>query len=369
MSGRTRRRVLAAVLVAVAVLGAGAVVWASQVRAGEPAAEVAPLPTVAVTRGDLVTTVQQTGQLGYAGAHQLVGHRAGIITALPRVGQIIDRGQPVHAVDQRPVPLFFGAVPLYRPLAAGAVGEDVRLLEQNLVELGHATAAALTVDATYTTATSAAVRRWQRALGLPQTGAVEPGDAVVAPGPVRITSVQPLVGAATGPGETIAAGTGTGHGVHVDLDRRYRSLVVVDGRVRVQLFGGKAVDGTITTVGTAAAAAQDNDSGDGQGGAGQGGAGQQTVPVDIVITGPEAEFGGVFEGPVTVVLAGEARRGVLSVPVEALTVGPDGGYAVVVVDGVGRRTVGVTTGLITSSRAEISGQGIAEGTRVEVPSL
>ena len=64
---------------------------------------------------------------------------------------------------------------------------------------------------------------------------------------------------------------------------------------------------------------------------------------------------------------GESRHNVLSVPIEALTVLPDGGYAVVVADNTGRRTVPVTTGLITASRVEIT--GVAEGTQVEVPTL
>lgn len=91
--------------------------------------------------------------------------------------------------------------------------------------------------------------------------------------------------------------------------------------------------------------------------------------MDIRITSREAELGGVFEGPVTVLFPGESRQGVLTVPVEALTALPGGEYAVMVVDASGRRPVPVTAGLITSSRVEISGPGIEEGIRVEVPTL
>jgi hypothetical protein len=94
---------------------------------------------------------------------------------------------------------------------------------------------------------------------------------------------------------------------------------------------------------------------------------QQNIGVDIRITSQEADLGGVVEGPVTVVFPGETRRGVLSVPIEALTVLPDGGYAVVVTEPPTRGTVPVTIGLVTSSRVEIT--GVAEGTRVEVPTL
>jgi peptidoglycan hydrolase-like protein with peptidoglycan-binding domain len=356
VSGRTW--VVVTVLV-VAVLATGAVGYANRGRAGSAAEEPKPLPTVPVTRGDLVSSVQQPGQLGYVGSYQLVGQRPGTITALPGAGQAIDRGQPVYAVDQRPIPLLFGQVPLYRTLAVDATGEDVRQLEQNLVDLGLAPH--LTVDTRFTTATEAAVKRWQHVLGVSETGTVEAGDAVVAPGPVRITSVRPVVGAASRPGDEVAAATGTGHGVHVDLDRRYRSLAAVDQPVRVQLFGGRTVDGMVGSIGSTATSPSNNQQSP------QPQQQQQTIAVDIRITSPEADLGGVFEGPVTVQFPGETRKAVLSVPIEALTVLPDGGYAVVVVDPAGRRTVRVTLGLITASRVEIT--GVAEGTRVEVPTL
>jgi peptidoglycan hydrolase-like protein with peptidoglycan-binding domain len=358
-------RIAAVVVLAAAVAGTGAVVYANPRRAGTQAETPISLPTVPVTRGDLTSSVQQPGQLGYTGNFQLVGQRPGTITALPRVGQVIDRGQPVYAVDQRPIPLLMGEVPLFRMLTSGTSGEDVRQLEQNLVDLDLAPR--LTVDTQFTAATEAAVKRWQHALGVPETGAVEPGDAVVAPWPVRITSVRPVLGASSAPGQEVATVTSTGHGVHVDLDRRYRSLVAADQRVRVQLFGGRAVDGVVASIGSTATSPNVNNQTSGQQ---QQQPQSQNLAVDISITSPEAELGGVFEGPVTVLFPGESRRNVLSVPIEALTVLSDGKYAVVVaaaVDGTGRQTVPVTTGLITSSRVEIS--GVAEGTRVEVPTL
>jgi peptidoglycan hydrolase-like protein with peptidoglycan-binding domain len=254
------------------------------------------------------------------------------------------------------VVLFFGDVPVYRPLADGATGADVLLLEQNLSALGYG---GFTVDSTFTAGTAAAVRRWQKALDLPETGVVDVGAAVVAPAAVRIESVTPVVGEMLAPGSVVATATGTGHGVRVELDRRYRALAVAGGAVRVSLFGGTAVDGQVTAIGTTATEAPDN----GQPTANQ----QQTIGVDIALTSQESALGGVFEGPVTVEFPGESRQDVLTVPIEALTLDADGGYAVVVVVGGRRRTVPVTTGLVTSSRVEVT--GVAEGMRVEVPDL
>lgn len=286
-----------------------------------------------------------------------------MLTAVPSAGQVIDLGQPAYSVDQRPIPLLFGTVPLYRALSVSARGADVQQLERNLVDLGHAR---FTPDDLYTAATSAAVRRWQKALGVPETGMVELGDVVVAPGKVRVTTVTGIVGAMARPGEAIVAGTGTGHGVQVDLDRRYRALATVDQAVQVRLFGGKTVAGVVKAIDSAAnpapstGAAQPPANGSQQ---------RQAIGVSIVVTSPEVELGTVTEGPVTVIFPGETRRGVLSVPVEALTVVPGGAYAVVVVDERGRHTVEVTPGMFTSSRVEITSPGLVEGTRVEVPSI
>jgi len=351
------RRTIVVVLVAVVVAAGGAVVmWAGSDRPTAPAA-TRPLPTVPVTRGDLSTSVRQPGELGYAGSYQLVAQLSGTVTAVPVPGQVVDRGQRMLAVDQRPVVLFFGDVPLYRPLADGATGADVLLLEQNLSTLGYR---GFTVDSSFTSGTAGAVKRWQKDLDLPETGVVDAGAAVVAPAAVRVEAVTPVIGEVLSPGSVVATATGTGHGVRVELDRRYRTLAVPGGAVRVSLFGGTAVDGQITAVGTTATASSDPGQ---QPTATQ----QQTIGVDVTVTSPESALGGVFEGPVTVEFPGETRQDVLSVPIEALTLAADGGYAVVVVAGARRRTVPVTTGLITSNRVEVT--GVTEGMRVEVPDL
>jgi hypothetical protein len=57
------------------------------------------------------------------------------------------------------------------------------------------------------------------------------------------------------------------------------------------------------------------------------------------------------------------------VPVTALLAGPSGGYRVAVLDGAGRRLVTVQPGLYDdgAGTVEVTGDGLAEGSRVEVP--
>jgi peptidoglycan hydrolase-like protein with peptidoglycan-binding domain len=367
------RRVVAA---AVVVLAAGAGGWWAYARTGgtEPAsAGPRALPTVPVTQGDLVATLQQPGRLGYSGSYTVVGQRPGTVTATPGPGQVIKRGQQVYAVDQRPIPLFYGSLPFYRSLSAGSEGADVRQLERNLDALGYH----LTVDDRYTSGTARAVRHWQEDLGVPETGTVAPGDAVVAPGEVRVGSVNLLVGGSAQPGAAVLAGTGTGHSVFVDMPVAALGYARVGQPVSIQLPSNRTVQGKVVSIGAAAADQQADPNGTarqagGQPSACQGGQGAgcpQSVTVEARVTSPAAQLGGVAEGPVSVTFSAETRRGVLSVPISALTIGPAGDFAVVVADGDGRRTVPVQTGLFTSGRVEISGDGIAAGVRVEVPTL
>ncbi|WP_243708481.1 hypothetical protein [Actinomadura sp. GC306] len=65
-------------------------------------------------------------------------------------------------------------------------------------------------------------------------------------------------------------------------------------------------------------------------------------------------------------LESERRKGVLSVPVEALLALREGGFGVEVVDGAGRRLVPVDVGAFGGGRVEVAG-GVREGMKVGVP--
>jgi peptidoglycan hydrolase-like protein with peptidoglycan-binding domain len=370
----TRRAALAGAAIVLAGIAAGGWAYARSSDGGPAGAGRPALPTVAVTRGDLTATMQQPGRLGYSGTHTLVGQRSGTVTAMPKAGDVISRGQRAYAVDLRPIPLFYGDLPFYRPLGPGSEGADVRQLESNLVALGHAGQDTLTVDDRYSDTTARAVRRWQKDLGVTETGTLAPGDAVVAADAVRVETVELQVGTRAQPGAALLSGTGTGHSAYVDLPLTNIGYARVGQAVRVQLPGRRTVPGEIVSVGTEAEDQPADQGGTAQQSAGQrsqcqGGNCPQSVVVEIRVTSPAAELGGVEEGPVSVTFATDTRRGVLNVPIAALAPGPAGGFAVVVVDGAGRRSVPVRTGLFTSGRVEVSGDGVAEGVRVEVPTL
>ncbi|OLT10116.1 hypothetical protein BJF79_05235 [Actinomadura sp. CNU-125] len=311
-----------------------------ETRAGRTAAPA----TAPVVRGDLVDTETVDGTLTYADVTSVWTGASGVVTWAPEQGAAIGRGETLLRVDGRPVTLMYGTAPMYRKLAQGAEGKDVRMLEENLKALGHGSD--MTVDGEFTAATGAAVRDWQDERGLPETGTVDAAQVVFLGGAARVREVKAPEGGRTAQGKPVLSVSGTERMVHVDLDADRQDLARKGAKAAVELPGGTRVEGTIAEVGAVAESHGED----------------TTVDVEIAV-----EYDGRFdEAPVRVELAGERRADVLSVPVEALLAVP-GGFGVEVVEGARTRVVPVTAGAFGGGRVEVSGGGLRAGTKVGVP--
>jgi peptidoglycan hydrolase-like protein with peptidoglycan-binding domain len=372
---RHRRRVrTAAVTAAAGLAAAGAGGWWLFAQAGgaDPQAAPAaagPAALAAVTRQNLVETRQVDGALGYGAEHQAASGTPGMVTWLPAEGATVSRGKPLYRIDDEPVVLLYGALPLYRNLAAAAEGPDVQVLEANLAALGYT---GFTVDDSYTAETADAVRAWQADLGLAETGTVPAARVVVSPGAVRVGDATADVGARTAPGQPVLSYTGTARVVDVDLEVDDLRLARKGAKVTVVLPDGPRLRGTVASVGTVAQAAGTQPGGGTAGGgaasgAGSGGgAGSPTVEVTVTLDDPK-KAGTLDQAPVDVEFVSAERKGVLTVAVAALLALREGGYGVEVVDGDGSRVVAVQVGMFASGRVEVTGAGIAAGTKVGVP--
>jgi peptidoglycan hydrolase-like protein with peptidoglycan-binding domain len=354
-----RRRALqwlAGVLV-VAVLG-GAGWWVAGHPglddSSGPATPAAPLATATVTRQDLNGQTKVSGTLGYAGSGTVQSPLAGRITWLPKAGAVIRRGGTLLAVDNRPVQLFYGNLPPWRDLSTGVDdGPDVKQLEQNLVALGYDPDHQITVDNHFTAATAAAVKRWQDARGLDQTGRFTTGmPAVFLPWAVRVQALSATVGGRAGPGGPVFTVTSDVHQVTVDLDVSQQSYVKAGDRVDIVLPDGRHASGRVSDIGRVAQT--------------QGEAPNQTttIPVTVALDHPNAG-GRLDQAPVDVYVTTQTKRGVLAVPVSALLALKEGGYAVEVVDAAGQHhLVGVRLGVFSQGMVEVSGSGLRAGMKV-----
>jgi peptidoglycan hydrolase-like protein with peptidoglycan-binding domain len=354
--GRRRRRWVAGVL-AVAVLGAAGWWTAGHpgLDTGTPAATpAAPTATATIQRQDLNGQTKVAGTLGYAGSATVQSPLQGRITWLPTAGAVIRRGGTLLAVDNQPVQLFYGAKPAWRDLSTGVDdGPDIRQLEQNLAALGYDPDHQMTIDNHYTAATAAAVKRWQKARGLDQTGVFTTAmPAVFLPWAVRVNTLSGSVGGQAAPGGPAYTVTSDRHQVSVDLDVSQQSYVKQGDRVQVVLPNGRPTKGRISEVGRVAETSGDPPNQ------------TTTVPVTVALDNPKAG-GRLDQAPVEVYVTTETRKGVLAVPVAALLALKEGGYAVETVDAAGRhQLVAVRLGVFSGGMVEVSGSGLRAGTKV-----
>ena len=353
---RRRRRIvlgLAALVTAGGTATAAALGLDGGSESGTAAANLPP-NTTRVTKQTLKDTQDADGELGFGPARNATSRLAGTITAVPDSGSTITRGRALYRVDDRPVVLMYGSKPAYRPMRVGTEGEDVEQLEKNLSALGYD---GFTVDDEYTSGTAAAVRRWQEDRGLEETGVVELGRVVFAPGAVRVDSVELKEGDPVSPGRRVLTYTGTDRAVTVRLDTADRRLARKGAEVEITLPGDTTVTGRIDEVSTVIES----------GGQGE----DPTTKIEVVIwlTGRKARESvrNLTAASVGVAFTAETRRDVLTVPVTALVAMREGGFGVEVVHGATTSYVPVTTGLFAAGRVEISGEGITEGTVVGVP--
>lgn len=346
------RRALGALL-AVAALGG-----CDSVRRPVPAGPSVAFTTV--VRTDLAATLALDGTLGYGVERPVKGGGPGRVTWLPAAGAVVSRGDALFRVDDRPVTLFYGTTPLFRPLdTPGLVGRDVKTVADNLSALGYSVGRRPTVagspspvkvrpgDAVLTPALVAAVTRWQRHLGLPPTGVLQVGDAVVLPQQVRISGVTAQLGDdATAP---VVSVTTPAKVVTVQVEAVEADSVRAAATVTVTLPDGSTTPGHLTDLGRIAGVPD-----------GSGAGTRPQLTATITIDDPTA-IRSLDAAPVRVQFAVQARRGVLAVPVGALLALSEGGYALQ----TDRNTlVPVTVGLFAKGMVEVSGPAVHDGLRV-----
>ncbi|WP_436532507.1 efflux RND transporter periplasmic adaptor subunit [Actinoplanes sp. HUAS TT8] len=377
----SRRRLAFSVALVLAAAATGGALWSVRRGGAAPAADASiPVRTVAVVRTDMTATESLTGTLGYGRSRPVKGAKDGIVTWLPQPGTPIRRGGQVFRVDDRPVPLFYGAMPLYRPLTEiGTVGRDVRIVAANLEALGYpvgrqpgagetitrptptpspSASAPVEKPATkrvtvgkgegvLTSSLMAAIKKWQRDAGLPVLGSLTVGDVVVLPGAVRVEAVTAQPGdAAIAP---LMSVTPTAKVVTVPAEVTAAVTIQRGDQVTVVLPGDKSATGEVSAV--AAAAVEE-------------GAGPSDTPkrsITVTVDDDKA-LAGLDSAKVRVDFGGESHHDVLAVPVGALVALREGGYAVELA--AGNRLVAVTTGMFATGLVEITGDGLAAGDMV-----
>lgn len=172
----------------------GTVTWVPEagtvVDSGEPLFAIDDTPVLLV---EGAVPAYRSLQLG-EDTITLPAGKNGVLTWLPDVGALLVNGDTIARIDDAPIILLEGDLPMYRTLRRDVEGRDVLQLETALVALGYDPDGTVTVDEEFTSYTESMVERWQEDLGLDETGRVSVGDIVFAPLPAQVTSQEGVVG-------------------------------------------------------------------------------------------------------------------------------------------------------------------------------
>jgi peptidoglycan hydrolase-like protein with peptidoglycan-binding domain len=341
----------------------GVVVAAGVALSHRPSDTAAPaaaaVTTVRLERRDLSTTTTLPGTIGYGAAHPLTGHLNATVTWLPAVGATIKRGQQLYRADDRPVPLFYGSLPLYRPVTgSNLVGRDVRIIADNLKALGYSIGRQPAPgthigkveirdgDGVLTTTLAGAIKRWQADVGLPVTGQVAVGDIEVQAGSVRVDSVAVQPGS---PADTaLLSVTSTRKVITVPAELEASAAIERGDTVTAVLPDGRTAKAHVTAVGRDLATAE---------------TGSPKLTVTVTVD-DATTIARLDSADVKVNFAGRTVKGVLAAPIEALVALTEGGYAVQGPSGL----VAVQTGMFADGWVQITGAGLTAGTEVVVSS-
>jgi peptidoglycan hydrolase-like protein with peptidoglycan-binding domain len=355
--GGTALFLLLIVLVAAAV---ALLAWIAVDRSSSPGTSdvIEPLPTALaeLERRDLVERETLKGTLGLDVLAVVSETRPGTITELAPEGSLIERGDVVYRLDERPTVFLNGAIPAFRTLERGVnAGSDVFQLEFNLVELGYDPDREIVPNNQFGRTTERAVKRWQRDLGIEDTGVVALGDVLFFPTAQRFGTHLVDVGARIVAPTALAEITSIEQVVSLDLDTDRQDLLNLGDVVAIEIPGSETIGGVVLEIGTEATEVLLPD----------GSSAGTTVPVTIGVTG--AIPSGLTNTPVDVVVIKQSRENALVAPVIALVALKGGGYAIETVSDTTTVLLGVEPGLYADGFVEIGGSGLTEGMKVVVP--
>lgn len=303
--------------------------------------------TNTVSRGTLTEEKEGTGSISYGESWAAPLDATGVVTQSHKDGTIIESGEPLIWLDTKPVVLATGDVPVYREMFYGRdakrklqSGDDITQLQEFLLDQGFTDKDRLTADGEFGPNTQRAVKAWQKASGLAETGRIDRTQLVFHSHPVRVDN-EPRVGAhfaellINNEAQTLTA----------SFDERSRSFLPVGGSVDLEFGDGEAITGTVEKVESSVQA-------DGTRGL------SATISPDVPIPNDVER--------VKVIAEKTVANDVLLVPARSILALAGSGYALEVRTDAGLELRRIELGEFVDDLVEVSGD-IAEGDEVVVP--
>ena len=225
-------------------------------------------------------------------------------------------------------------------------------LEAALVRLGFDASGSLVADGVWDGATGSAVEAWQESIGAEVDGIVGRGEVIFLPATVRVIDQLASIGSIVNAGGTVLGISSADKLVTMNLPAADQGIIEAGARVTVELPDGTEVAATVIEVASVATTGANNNT---------------VFVVTIALDSPSAAEG-LDEAPVDVLIVTDSVLGVKAVPVTALLVLAEGGYAVEKdVGGGNTDLVGVVPGFFADGLVEVQSSGLQFGDLVVIP--
>ncbi len=299
------------------------------------------------TGGSIPTTGVPTGggiTVGGTAAGASSGTVTQVVTGVATAQDAIRSGDVLYTVESTPVVALRGALPAWRTMNnASSDGADIEQLEAALVGLGYDVDGDVTVDQEWDRATTAMVERWQRGMGVDDSGEVTLGTVVFIAHDATVATVDVAIGDEVQDGTEVLQLTGTQQQVVITVPDELQTALAPS--TPVGLGDGTGVVARLRSA--------DGDDG--------------TVTVQALID-PDAPLAASAGTAVTVTLTTTVAADALLVQTDALVSMLDGRYGLEVPEADGSsHFVPVEVLGVSGSRTAVSGDDLTDGMTVLAP--
>ena len=126
-------------LIFITALAYGGYYFGTQNTEDNTSTKTLELTTISIQKGDLAKKEEYNGTLRQTDKKILNSPTNGVVTFLPKEGSVVNFGEVLFIIDNKPVILLQGSTPFYRTLDLNSdPGVDILQVEEALVYLGYA---------------------------------------------------------------------------------------------------------------------------------------------------------------------------------------------------------------------------------------
>ena len=126
-------------LIFITALAYGGYYFGTQNTVDSTSSKTLELTTISIQKGDLAKKEEYNGTLRQTDKKILNSPTNGVVTFLPKEGSVVNFGEVLFIIDNKPVILLQGSTPFYRTLDLNSdPGVDIQQVEEALVYLGYA---------------------------------------------------------------------------------------------------------------------------------------------------------------------------------------------------------------------------------------